>query len=47
MSLQLQNFRDLDFHFVTPVVVNAGQQLQVVCPAGCDGAAVYYSGYQR
>ena len=47
MSLQLQNFRDLDFHFVTPVLVNSGQQLQVTCPAGCDGAAVYYSGYQR
>jgi hypothetical protein len=47
LILQLQNFRDLDFHFVTPVAVLADQQLGLNCPGGCPGAAVYYSGYQR
>jgi hypothetical protein len=47
MSLQLQNFRDLDFHFVTPLALNSGQSLAINCPGGCTGAAVYYSGYQR
>jgi len=47
LVLELKNFRDLDYHFVTPIVVNDGQQLQLVCPSGCDGAALYYSGYQR
>lgn len=47
LVLELKNFRDLDYHFVTPIVVNDGQQMQLVCPSGCDGAAVYYSGYQR
>jgi hypothetical protein len=45
--LQLQNFRDLDFHFVTPIVVGDGQALGLVCPGGCAGGALYYSGYQR
>ena len=47
LVLQLQNFRDLDFHFVTPIVVASGQELALVCPTGCDGAALYYSGYLR
>ncbi|HEV7810539.1 MAG TPA: hypothetical protein VGO64_08065, partial [Candidatus Limnocylindrales bacterium] len=47
LVLQLENFRDLDFHFVTPIVVASGQDLGLVCPTGCDGAAVYYSGYLR
>ena len=47
LVLQLQNFRDLDFHFVTPIVVAPGQDLALVCPTGCDGAALYYSGYLR
>lgn len=45
LNLRLENFRDLDFHFVTPIAVLAGQQLSLDC-GGCT-AAVYYSGYQR
>ena len=29
MVLRLENFRDLDFHFVTPIVVGPGQQLRL------------------
>jgi hypothetical protein len=47
LSLQLQNFRDLDFHFVTPIFVPEEQELAVVCSPACPGAALYYSGYQR
>lgn len=47
LVLQLQNFRDIDFHFVTPIVVAPGQTVALVCPSGCPGAAIYYSGYQR
>ena len=47
LVLRLENFRDLDFHFVTPIALIAGQQLTLGCPGGCPGAAVYYSGYQR
>ena len=47
LSLQLQNFRDLDFHFVTPILVTEDQQLAIVCSPACPGAALYYSGYQR
>jgi hypothetical protein len=45
LVLRLENFRELDFHFVTPIVVASGQQLSLVCPGGCPGAALYYSGY--
>ena len=49
MTIRLENFRDLDFHFVTPVVFKENQTMTFSCspdPAGsrCD-AAVYYSGY--
>jgi hypothetical protein len=47
LVLRLENFRDLDFHFVTPIVVAQGQQLSLACPTGCTDSAVYYSGYQR
>jgi hypothetical protein len=47
LILRLENFRDLDFHFVTPIVVPSEGQLALDCPSGCPGAAVYYSGYQR
>ena len=50
LRLRLENFRDLDFHFVTPVVVAAGQtlNLSLACTgsAACD-PALYYSGYLR
>jgi len=45
LILQLENFRDLDYHFVTPIVLTSGQTLSLTCD-GCS-AAVYYSGYQR
>jgi hypothetical protein len=51
--LKLENFRDLDFHFVTPITVRAGESLVLVpnstaavgpvAPA-CE-PAVFYSGY--
>jgi hypothetical protein len=47
LVLELQNFRDLDFHFVTPIVVKPDQELAIVCPAGCAEAALYYSGFER
>jgi hypothetical protein len=47
LVLRLENFRELDFHFVTPIVVASGQQLSLVCPGGCPGAALYYSGYEH
>jgi hypothetical protein len=45
--LRLENFRDLDFHFVTAILVADGQNVSIVCPTGCAGAALYYSGYVR
>ena len=49
MVLRLENFRDLDFHFVSPIVVGPGQQLRLVCEQGaCDTTAgLYFSGYER
>ena len=47
LVLKLENFRDLDYHFVTPIVVADGQQLTLVCSTTCTGAALYYSGYQH
>jgi hypothetical protein len=51
LTLRLENFRDLDFHFVTPVIFKPNDKLQLACgsdavPDGssCD-ASVYYSGY--
>jgi hypothetical protein len=46
LILRLENFRDLDYHFVTPIVIQSGQQLALTCD-GCTSAAVYYSGYTR
>jgi hypothetical protein len=45
----LQNYRDLDFHFVTPITANAGQTLNLVTCSGstCPNAAVYLGGYQK
>jgi hypothetical protein len=49
LVLRLENFRDLDFHFVTPLVFKESQTMTLSCspdPSGslCD-ASVYYSGY--
>jgi hypothetical protein len=49
-ELRLENFRDLDFHFVTPIVVTADQSLNLsltcTLEAACD-PALLYSGYLR
>jgi hypothetical protein len=50
IDLRLENFRDLDFHFVTPIVVPEGSNL--VLDLSCTDAppcdpAVLYSGYLR
>ena len=49
LVLRLENFRDLDFHFVTPLVFKESQTMTLSCspdPTGslCN-ASVYYSGY--
>jgi hypothetical protein len=54
LVLRLENFRDLDFHFVTPISVRNGESLVLVAnctppttpttPAACT-PAVFYSGY--
>jgi hypothetical protein len=45
----LDNFRDLDYHFVTPITLNPGQTLSMVtnCPSGCPAVSIYVDGYQR
>jgi hypothetical protein len=46
--LNLDNFRDLDFHFVTPIAIGSDQSLRLLCDGACDGPpAVYFSGYER
>ena len=49
LVLRLEDFRDLDFHFVTPIVIGAGQSMGIGCddPNACAGTSVYYSGYSR
>ncbi len=52
--LRLENFRDLDFHFVTPIIIPGGQLLKLSTD-GCQpgggqtncSASVTYSGYQK
>ncbi len=50
LELQLANFRDLDFHFVTPIVLTPGQNLNLslnCTDGGPCNPAVLYSGYLR
>jgi hypothetical protein len=51
-SIRLENIRDLDYHFVTPIVLTEGQALNL--SLACTGAnatpcdpTVFYSGYTR
>ena len=49
MTIRLENFRDLDFHFVSPLVFKENQTMTFSCSpdpsnSKCD-AALYYSGY--
>ncbi len=52
ITLRLENFRDLDFHYVTPIVVQKGETLtlEVKCTgpnaSPCD-PSVYFSGFTR
>ena len=52
VTLRLENFRDLDFHYVTPILVQPGQtlRLDVRCSpqnaSPCD-PSVYFSGFVR
>ena len=52
---RLENFRDLDYHFVTPIIFKAGQELQVIVTCqtndkppqpenACGQVAVLYTG---
>jgi hypothetical protein len=49
LQLRLNNFRDYDLHFVTPIVVLATQSLNLslACESGPCDPAVFYSGYLR
>lgn len=48
LTLKLDNFRDLDFHFITPLTFKKGDRMELSCvqpdKSSCD-ASVYYSGY--
>jgi hypothetical protein len=45
----LDNFRDLDYHFVSPITASGNQTIQmtVQCPNGCAGAGIYVNGTER
>ena len=50
VTLRLENFRDLDFHYVTPIVIQKGQTLSFTASCSSSGAcdpSVYYSGFVR
>jgi hypothetical protein len=50
ITLRLENFRDLDFHYVTPIVIQTGQVLSAAANCTSSGAcdpSVYYSGFAR
>ncbi|TMF29779.1 MAG: hypothetical protein E6I25_05000 [Chloroflexi bacterium] len=48
LTLKLDNFRDLDFHFITPLTFQKNDRMDLSCiqpdKSSCD-ASVYYSGY--
>ena len=47
MQWSMANFRDLDYHWITPTVFGPGSQVQLIV-SGCTGActpAVYYAGH--
>lgn len=49
LQLRLENFRDYDLHFVTPIVITASQRLNLSlsCTSSPCDPAVFYSGYLR
>jgi len=40
LSLRLENFRDLDFHFVTPLTFKENDKLELVCTPQTEGSAM-------
>ena len=46
LLLRLENFRDLDFHFVTPIVFEEHDTMDLWCE-DCTKAALFFSGYER
>jgi hypothetical protein len=49
LRLRLENFRDYDLHFVTPIVIAPGDSLNLSrsCTSGTCDATVFWSGYLR
>jgi hypothetical protein len=49
VKLRLENFRDLDFHYVTPVVFQAGESMTLLvdCDSGPCDPSVFYSGFSK
>jgi hypothetical protein len=55
LTIRLENFRDLDFHFVSPIIITQDQHLKLVAASTCTPgagqtgctASVTYSGYQK
>ena len=47
LVVELANFRDLDYHFVAPIVFTAGQKLELGadCTAGACTPGAYFAGY--
>ena len=47
LVVELGNFRDLDYHFVAPIVFSAGQKLELSasCTAGACTPGAYFAGY--
>ena len=46
MSWSMANFRDLDYHWITPTVFGPSSQMQLVV-SGCSGTCtpgIYYAG---
>jgi hypothetical protein len=48
-KLRLQNFRDLDFHYVTPVVFQPNETMTLIasCDSGPCDPSVFYSGFSK
>ena len=43
----MANFRDLDYHWITPTVFGPGSQMQLIV-SGCSGPCtpgIYYAGH--
>jgi hypothetical protein len=48
LVVNLDNFRDLDYHFVAPLTFNAKDKLVIEFQCGsCGNAAVFVNGYQK